>query len=168
LWASVTVVPASTAKLWAVPSSGTACAGKAMVHVATATSVASALRAARDQGCARYRTESGKVHAHSAVLAPALNHLIELLPAPDRRRLLGLRKGCACRAWRLRRCRHWCKGLAPPGAWRCPTSWPSWRAARQVLDRPGLEASACTCYATDRRSYSDWLGVPSFSGRRLV
>ncbi len=42
------------------------------------------------------------------------------------------------------------------------------RGALQVLDRPGLEASACSCYATDRRSYSDWLGVPSFSGRLLV
>lgn len=42
------------------------------------------------------------------------------------------------------------------------------RGALQVLDRPGLEASACSCYATDQRAYADWLGRPSFAGRRLV
>jgi hypothetical protein len=26
-----------------------------------------------------------------------------------------------------------------------------------VLDRPGLEAAACGCYAADRRAYSEWL-----------
>ena len=26
-----------------------------------------------------------------------------------------------------------------------------------VLDRPALEKAACSCYATDRRSYDDWL-----------
>jgi hypothetical protein len=27
-----------------------------------------------------------------------------------------------------------------------------------VLDRPGLEAAACGCYAADRRAYSELLG----------
>jgi CRP-like cAMP-binding protein len=42
------------------------------------------------------------------------------------------------------------------------------RGELQVVDRAGLEASACTCYAADRRSYADSLGVPSFSARHLV
>ena len=42
------------------------------------------------------------------------------------------------------------------------------RGELRVLDRPGLEASACTCYAADRRSYTDWLGVPSFADPRLA
>ena len=27
-----------------------------------------------------------------------------------------------------------------------------------VLDRPGLEAAACSCYAADRKDYTDLLG----------
>ncbi len=42
------------------------------------------------------------------------------------------------------------------------------RGELRVLDRAGLEASACTCYATDQRTYAAWLGVPSFAQRRLV
>lgn len=42
------------------------------------------------------------------------------------------------------------------------------RGELQVLDRAGLEASACTCYATDCGSYTDTLGVPSFEARHLV
>ncbi|WP_338415052.1 Crp/Fnr family transcriptional regulator [uncultured Sphaerotilus sp.] len=42
------------------------------------------------------------------------------------------------------------------------------RGELQVLDRAGLEASACTCYATDCQSYTDTLGVPSFAARHLV
>jgi CRP-like cAMP-binding protein len=42
------------------------------------------------------------------------------------------------------------------------------RGELRVLDRAGLEASACTCYDTDRRTYQDWLGVPSFADRHVV
>jgi CRP-like cAMP-binding protein len=42
------------------------------------------------------------------------------------------------------------------------------RGVLRVLDRAGLEASACTCYATDQRTYAEWLGVPSFAARHLV
>jgi CRP-like cAMP-binding protein len=33
-----------------------------------------------------------------------------------------------------------------------------WRGQLTVLDRPGLEAAACSCYATDRRAYRQVLG----------
>jgi Mn-dependent DtxR family transcriptional regulator len=32
------------------------------------------------------------------------------------------------------------------------------RGQLTVLDRPGLEAAACSCYATDRRVYRQMLG----------
>ena len=31
------------------------------------------------------------------------------------------------------------------------------RGEMTVLDRSGLEAAACSCYATDRRAYADWM-----------
>ena len=31
------------------------------------------------------------------------------------------------------------------------------RGEMTVLDRPGLEAAACGCYATDQRAYADWI-----------
>lgn len=35
-----------------------------------------------------------------------------------------------------------------------------------VLDRPGLEVAACSCYAIDRHSYAEWLGTSSYTPRR--
>ncbi len=31
------------------------------------------------------------------------------------------------------------------------------RGEMQVLDRPGLEAAACSCYQSDRLAYAQWL-----------
>ncbi|MFM2348608.1 MAG: hypothetical protein RL654_3361 [Pseudomonadota bacterium] len=42
------------------------------------------------------------------------------------------------------------------------------RGELTVLDRPGLEAAACTCYAADQRSYAEWLGASSYTPRRTV
>ena len=35
-----------------------------------------------------------------------------------------------------------------------------------VLDRLRLEAAACSCYATDRLAYAEWLGTSSYTPRR--
>ena len=59
-------------------------------------------------------------------------------------------------------------GITEAASVRCSATASSTyhRGLVTVLDRLGLEAAACSCYAADRQAYAEWLGTSSYTTGR--